>query len=87
MLPYPYIGSVSIKGMQHPAFDKNRIRIIDEHNFMIFDQPCNHDIILGGYFLRKIGINLNYKDLSIEWLGNTAPMDSLNTPKMIAKEV
>ena len=22
-------------------------------------------------------MNLNYKDLSIEWLGNTAPMDSL----------
>ena len=31
-------------------------------------------------------MNLNYKDLSIEWLGNTAPMDSLNTPQMVAKE-
>ena len=32
-------------------------------------------------------MNLNYNDLSIEWLGNIAPMDSLNTPQMVAKEV
>ena len=84
---YAPLGSVSIKGMRLPVFDKNRI--IDEHNFMVFDQPCNYDIILGGDFPRKIGMNLNYKDLSVEWLGNTAPMDSLNTPQMqmIAKEV
>ena len=82
---YALLGSVSIKGMRLSAFDKHRI--IGEHDFMVFDQPCNYDIILGGDFLRKIGMNLNYKDLSIEWLGNTAPMDSLNTPQMIAKEV
>ena len=45
---------------------------------MIFDQPCNYNIILGGDFLCKIGMNLNYKYLSIEWLGNAAPMDSLS---------
>ena len=44
---------------------------------------CNYDIILGGDFLRKIGTKLNYADLSIDWLGNTAPMDSLNTPQLI----
>ena len=54
---------------------------------MVFDQPCNYDVILGGDFLQKIGMNLNYNNLSIEWLGNTAPMDSLNTPQMVAKEV
>ena len=75
--PYAPLGSVYIKGIRLPAFDKNRI--IDEHNFMVFDQPCNYYIILGRDFLRKIGMNLNYKDLSIEWLVNTAPMDSLNT--------
>ena len=45
--------------MRLPTFDKNRN--IDEHNFIVFDQPCNYDIILGGDFLRKIGMNLNYK--------------------------
>ena len=55
---YAPSGSASIKGMRLPVFDKNRI--IDEHNFMVFDQPCNYDIILGGDFLRKIGMNLNY---------------------------
>ena len=44
---------------------------------MVFDQPCNYDIILCGDVLREIGMNLGYKDFSIEWLGNTAPMDSL----------
>ena len=82
---YASLGSVSIKGMRFPAFDNNII--IDGHDFIVFDQPCNHDIILGEDFLLKIGMNLNYKDLFIEWLGNTAFMDSLNTPQMVAKEV
>ena len=55
---YAPLGSVSMKGMRLSAFDTNRI--IDEQNFMVFDKPCNYDIILGGYFLRKIGMNLNY---------------------------
>ena len=54
---------------------------------MVFDQQCHYDIILGGDFLRKIGMNLHYNDLTIEWLGNTAPMDSLNNPELVAKEV
>ena len=57
---YPPLGAVSAKGMRLPAFDKNRI--IDGLHFMVFDQPCNYDIIIGGDFLRKIGMNLNYKD-------------------------
>ena len=44
-------------------------------------------MILGGDFLQKIGMNLHYDDLTIEWLGNTAPMDSLNNPQLVAKEV
>ena len=82
---YAPLGSVSIKGMQLSAFDKNRI--INTHDFMVFDRPCNYEIILGGGFLWKIGMNLNYKGLSIKWLGNKSPMDSLNTPQMVAKEV
>ena len=75
---------ILLESSQLPAFDKNRI--IAEHNFMVFDQQCNYDVILGGDFLRKIGMNLHYNDLTIEWLGNTAPMDSLNNPELVAKE-
>ena len=46
---YAPLGSVSIKGMQLSAFDKNRI--INTHDFMVFDRPCNYEIILGGGFL------------------------------------
>ena len=63
---YAPLGSVEIKGMQLPAFDK--IRIIDNSNFMVFEQPRNYDVILGGDFLRKIRVSLHYKDLTIEWL-------------------
>lgn len=80
---YAPLGSVEIKGMQLPAFDKNRI--IAEHGFMVFDQHCSYDIILGGDFLRKIGMNLQYDDLTIEWLGKTASMNSLNNPQLVAR--
>ena len=43
---YAPLGSVEIKGMQLPAFDKNRI--IDNHHFIVVDQPCIYDIIHGG---------------------------------------
>ena len=32
-------------------------------------------------------MNLNNKDLSIEWLGNTALVDSLDTSQMVSKEI
>ena len=72
---YALLGSIEIKGMWLPVFDKNRI--IAEHNFMVFDQQCSYDMILGGDFLRKNGMNLHYDDLTIEWLGNTAPNGQL----------
>ena len=32
-------------------------------------------------------MNLHYNYLTIEWLGNTAPMDSLNNPELVARDV
>ena len=37
------LGSVEVKGMGLPTFDKNRITA--EHNFMVFDQRCNYDCL------------------------------------------
>ena len=74
-----------MKGMRLPAFDKNRI--IDSHEFLIFELSCNYDIILGGDFLEKIGMNLNYADLVIDWLGNTVPMQTMNTPSLVAAHI
>jgi len=54
---------------------------------MVFDQQCNYDVILGGGFLRKIGMNLHYNVLTIEWLENIAPMGSLKKPELVTKEV
>ena len=66
------LGSIQTKGMRLISFDKNRI--IDSHEFLIFDSQYNYDIIFGGDFLRKIGMNLNYADLLLDWLGNTVPI-------------
>ncbi|KAL7543066.1 hypothetical protein ACHAWF_007321, partial [Thalassiosira exigua] len=71
---YTPLGRVHVKGMRLPAFDKNRV--IEDHEFYVFDQQCKYDIILGNDFLRKIGMNLKYETLEIEWMGNTVPMET-----------
>jgi len=58
-----------------PAFDKNRV--ISDHSFEVFDADCRYDVILGADFLEKVGMNLRYSDLTVEWLGNTIPMQTL----------
>ena len=80
---YASRGSATIRGMRLPAFDKNRI--IEEHSFEVFDADCRYDIILGGDFLAKIGMNLKYDDLSIEWYGNTIPMETITTDSTAAQ--
>ena len=49
---YAPLGSVEIKEMRLPGFDKNKITA--EHDFMVFDQQCSYDILLGGGFLQKM---------------------------------
>ena len=41
---YIPLGSVSFKEMSLPVFDRNIN--IDELNVMVFDQPCNHNVII-----------------------------------------
>ena len=82
---YSTLGTVILKGMRLPAFDKNRV--ISEHEFQVFDTDCRYDIILGGDLLKKIGINLKYETLEMEWYGNTIPMETLERPEAIATHV
>ncbi len=55
---YAPLGTVDINGIRLPAFDKHRV--VDKHEFHVFDSDCRYDIILGGDFLTKIGMNLLY---------------------------
>ncbi|KAL7533117.1 hypothetical protein ACHAWF_007608 [Thalassiosira exigua] len=82
---YAPLGRVDSKGMRLPAFDKNRV--IQDHEFYVFDQQCKYDIILGNDFLRKVGMNLKYETLEIEWMGNTLLMETLNGSSLIATHV
>ena len=45
---YASLGNVGMGGIGLPAFDKNRI--IDHHDFEVFDADCNYDVILGANF-------------------------------------
>ena len=65
-------------GIKLPAFDKHRV--IDNHEFHVFESDCRYDVILGGDFVEKIGMNLLYETLEIEWLGNLMPMETINKP-------
>jgi len=61
--------------------------IMDHHSFEVFDAECRYDIIFGGDFLTKIGMNLKYEDLTVEWLGNTIPMETLDKPTTVAAHI
>lgn len=82
---YAPLGTVNMKGLRLPAFDKNRV--IEEQEFHVFDADCQYDIILGGDFLKKVGMNLLYKTLEVEWFGNTIPMETLDKSTRIAAHV
>ena len=53
----------------------------------MFESDCHYDVILGGDFLEKIGMNLLYETLEIEWLGNLIPRETINKPHKVAAHV
>ena len=79
---YSPLGTVRMEGLRLPAFDKHHV--IEEHNFQVFNSDCRYDVILGGFFLEKIGMNLLYQSLEIKWLGNVMPMETINKPDQVA---
>ena len=62
-------------------------RVIKGHGFEVFEGDCTYNIILGGDFLAKIGMNLKYKNLTVEWLGNTILMETMNRLTSVASQV
>ena len=82
---YAPMGSVTMTDMRIPAFDKNRI--VKSHSFLVFDTQCSYDAILGADFLTKVGMTLDYENLTIKWLGNEIPMETLNTKDQVAAHV
>ena len=61
--------------------------MIENHEFHVFESDCRYDVILGGDFLEKIGMNLLYETLEVEWLGNVMPMETINKPDQVASQV
>ena len=82
---YLPLGMVCMEGIRLPAFDKHCV--VEKHNFHVFDSNCRYGVILGGDFLEKIGMNLLYQSLEIEWLGNVMPMETIDKPNQVAAHV
>ena len=43
---------------------------------IVFDSNCCYDVILGGDFLHKTGININYTECQIKWLDGQLPLSN-----------
>ena len=64
--------TVTLEQLRFPEFNKN-IKI-EQHKMIVFDSNCCYDIILGGDFLQKTGININYTECQIELLDGQLPL-------------
>jgi predicted methyltransferase len=65
---------VSLRDIRLPEFDSNRK--IKSKKCLIFDQPCQYDMILGSNFLAQVKIDISYKNKCVSWFGNTIPLQN-----------
>ena len=63
---------VHMRDIRLPEF--NRSRSIAEQKALIFDGPCNYDIIIGADFLSKAGLTLDYQAKEATWFGDSIPL-------------
>lgn len=73
--------TVTLRQIKLPEFDKNRT--IDECKALVFDSPCQYDVLIGADLLKKLGAKLDYENGTVEWLGNTIPM---RNPHLISSD-
>ena len=64
--------TVMLEQLRFPDFNKN-IKIY-RHKMIVFNTNCRYDVILGGGFLQKMVININYTEGHIEWLDGKLPL-------------
>ena len=57
---------VKIWDRRLPAF-KNTISI-QEYKALVFDPPCEYDIIFSSDFLSKVEIKIGYEESMMEWV-------------------
>ena len=51
---------------------------------IVLNSSCQYNVILGGYFLQKAGININYANSQVEWIDGHLPL--LNTYKFYKED-
>ena len=63
---------VTLKQLRFLEFNKN-IKV-EQHEMVMFNSSCHYDVILGGDFLQKTGININYTEFQIKWIDGQLPL-------------
>jgi hypothetical protein len=58
-----------------PEFDCNKR--IDSHSALVFSGPSQYDVILGRDFLRKIRMELDFENNSMNWMDNMVLMKDI----------
>ena len=56
---------------------------IQEHKVLVFDTPCQYNIIFGSDFLTKVGMKINYDESVVEYYDSKLP---LQDPKGLDKQ-
>ena len=72
-------GKVLLKNLRLPEFHKSLN--IENQRALVFETNCWYDIILGNYFINRVGIGIKGSNGMVEWLGNVIPMHAAPTPK------
>lgn len=57
---------VLLRGLTLPELDPHKV--IDQQDALLFDGPCQYDIILGRDFLHSTGMTLDFEAKEVRWL-------------------
>ena len=72
-------GSIRLEGLRFPEFDARKR--VDKCDFRTFNTPCAYDVIFGADFLAKMELIIDFKSLTLSWLGSTIPISTEGFPK------
>ncbi len=68
---------VIMRNLRLPEFDKNRN--VDQQKALVFQsENCKYNVILGADWLTKVGIDVKYSTVTMEWFNNESPSRNLH---------
>ena len=66
--------TIMLEQLHFTGFNK-KIKV-EWNEMVLFNSSCWYEIIMGGEFLQKAGININYAKSQVEWLDGHLPLQN-----------